>query len=275
MKYKIGELAKILDVSTNTVRRFEDMGYIKAVRDESSGYRYYDEDSVFAIINAKFMRKYGFSHEAIGNMANLNLQDMIDAYDERMADMDREIAYLTYLRHRIKDDIAMMKRAENMGEAYEKLCLNFVYVLYKIGDKLLTEPARLEQIKEFLYTSPEVQRICIIRKEDYEKGNYVLSWGWAVKAEHIEKYNLMTNRYAETYESRPSVMKFVKCQNINGIFTDNEVVKKELLDKTIKYMDEHKLTVSGDIIGIFVTRAMETVDGEKVEVQHMLMSTPV
>ena len=38
MRYKISDLAKLLDVSTNTVRRYEDMGYISAVRDENSGY---------------------------------------------------------------------------------------------------------------------------------------------------------------------------------------------------------------------------------------------
>ena len=35
MRYKISDLAKLLDVSTNTVRRYEDMGYISAVRDEN------------------------------------------------------------------------------------------------------------------------------------------------------------------------------------------------------------------------------------------------
>ena len=39
MRYKISDLAKLLDVSTNTVRRYEDIGYISAVRDENSGYR--------------------------------------------------------------------------------------------------------------------------------------------------------------------------------------------------------------------------------------------
>lgn len=271
MKYKIGELAKILDVSTNTVRRYEDMGYISAVRDENSGYRYYDEDSVFAIINAKFMRKYGFSHEAIGEMNSMNLDSMIESYEDRMAEMDKEIAYLTWVRHRIKDDIIMMKKAADDGAAYEKTCLDFVYVLYKTGDRLLTEPGRIEQIKEFLYTSPEVQRICIIRKENYEAGNYVLSWGWAVKSEHIEKYNLMINKYAERYESKPSVMSFVKCEDANGIYTDNEAVKKEFLTKIIDYTTENNLTVNGDIIGIFISRAVE----DKKEVRYLLISAPI
>ena len=51
MKYKIGELAKLLNISTNTVRRYENQGYIHAVRNEDSGYRYYDEDGVFDITN--------------------------------------------------------------------------------------------------------------------------------------------------------------------------------------------------------------------------------
>ncbi|MGN0481225.1 MAG: MerR family transcriptional regulator [Lachnospiraceae bacterium] len=263
MKYKIGELAKILGVSTNTVRRYEDMGYIRAVRDENSGYRYYDEDSVFAVINAKLMRKYGFSHEAIGNMSNLSLNGMIGAYEDRMDAIDKEIAYLTYLRHRIKDDIVMMKKAADNGNPYEKKSSDFMYVLYKMGDKLLTEPDRLEQIKEFLYASPEVQRICIIRKEDFLRGNLTLNWGWAVKYDHIEKYNLMTNRYAEHYTGKQSVMSFVKCEENNNV--------GRLLEKSLEYMKVNNMTICDDIIGVFVTRAME--NGS--EVQHMIMSIPI
>ena len=55
MRYKISDLAKLLDVSTNTVRRYEDMGYISAVRDENSGYRYYDDDGIFGVLNAKML----------------------------------------------------------------------------------------------------------------------------------------------------------------------------------------------------------------------------
>lgn len=270
MRYKIGELAKILDVSTNTVRRYEDMGYIKAVRDESSGYRYYDEDSLFAIINAKLMRKYGFSHEEIENMMNLGLNGMIDAYEDRMAAMDKEIAYLTYLRHRIKDDIVMMKKAADDVDAYERNSSDFMYVLYKEGDKLLTEPDRLRQITEFLYASPEVQRICIIRKEDFLRGDYKLNWGWAVKYEHVAKYNLMTNQYAEHYGSKPSVMSFVKGESITANSSDKEAVNR-LLRKSLDYMEDNNMTLGGDIIGIFVTRAME----DNGEVQHMLISIPM
>ena len=90
MRYKISDLAKLLDVSTNTVRRYEDMGYISAVRDENSGYRYYDDDGIFGVLNAKMHVKYGFSHEQIAKMQHFSLEQSIEAYKERMDEMDRQ-----------------------------------------------------------------------------------------------------------------------------------------------------------------------------------------
>lgn len=108
MKYKIGELAKLLNISTNTVRRYEQNGYIQAVRDANSGYRYHDDDGVFGITNAKLLRKYGFTHEELHGM----------------------------------------QQAAVFQEVYEKDCVEQVYVLYKQGGKLLQEPERLEKVQE-------------------------------------------------------------------------------------------------------------------------------
>lgn len=96
MKYKIGELAKLLNISTNTVRRYENQGYIHAVRNEDSGYRYYDEDGVFDITNIRLLRKYGFPHEKLLEMQSYTIQEEIAAYQERMQQMDKEIEEFLY-----------------------------------------------------------------------------------------------------------------------------------------------------------------------------------
>ena len=193
MRYKISDLAKLLDVSTNTVRRYEDMGYISAVRDENSGYRYYDDDGIFGVLNAKMHVKYGFSHEQIAKMQHFSLEQSIEAYKERMDEMDRQIAYMTYLRHRLKDDYVLMNKAAVNSDIYEKNSLDLRYVLYKYGEKLLQEPERLLQVKEFLYNSPELQHIYMIPKEEIEEGRFTICCGIAVKEEHVEKYRLKTN----------------------------------------------------------------------------------
>ena len=79
----------------------------------------------------------------------------------------------------------------------------------------------------------------------------------------------MTNRYTEHYDSKPSVMNFVKGGRIKDDSSDDEI--NRLLTKSLDYMENNNMTLGGDIIGIFVTRAMED-DGE---IQHMLISIPM
>ena len=134
MKYKIGELAKLLGVSTNTVRRYEDMGYISAVRDENSGYRYYNDDDIFSVMNAKMHVKYGFSHEQISQMQSFSLEETIDAYKKRMDELDKQIAYMTYLRHRLKDDYLLMNKAATYSDIYEKMSLTMYTCLLYTSD---------------------------------------------------------------------------------------------------------------------------------------------
>ena len=77
-------------------------------------------------------------------MQSYTIQEEIAAYQERMQQMDKEIAYMTYVRHRIKDDVQLMQQAAQMIDVYEKDCVEKIYVLYKEGGKLLQEAGRLK-----------------------------------------------------------------------------------------------------------------------------------
>lgn len=273
MRYKISDLAKLLDVSTNTVRRYEDMGYISAVRDENSGYRYYDDDGIFGVLNAKMHVKYGFSHEQIAKMQHFSLEQSIEAYKERMDEMDRQIAYMTYLRHRLKDDYVLMNKAAVNSDIYEKNSLDLRYVLYKYGEKLLQEPEWLLQVKEFLYNSPELQHIYMIPKEEIEKGRFTICCGIAVKEEHVEKYSLKTNDYAGHYTAKPSVMGISRVPAKLSLMSEksDDEVRQIMIGKHITYMKEHNFKVAGDVTGIVISKAYE----DEEEMLYVLMCVPV
>ncbi|MDR3598640.1 MerR family transcriptional regulator [Clostridium sp.] len=140
MKYKISELSNLLNVSTNTVRRYENMGYITSKRSENNNYRYYGEDDISKFMTARLLRKYGFTHTEISEMKNIEMSDLISAYENRMKKMDERIEYLINLRHRLKDDLVLMKKVNEYNElCYIKDCVPLSYVLYQSGDKLLKE----------------------------------------------------------------------------------------------------------------------------------------
>ena len=274
MKYKISELSNLLNVSTNTVRRYEQMGYITSSRTQDSNYRYYSEDDITKFMNARLLRKYGFTHTEISKMKSYDMPELIASNENRMEKMDEQIAYLSNLRHRLKDDIVLMKKVDVFKQpGYIKDCVPLSYVLYQRGEKLLKESKRIMTVQDYLYLSPEVQRIYLIRKEDAENDNIVLNMGWAIKIVDLDRYNIKENEYTERYDKRKSLLTLAKLpvntDKINKC--NNEQLKDMLLKEPLKYMNEHNLKIDGDIIGIVITIVIE--DDE--EMQYLLISIPI
>jgi DNA-binding transcriptional MerR regulator len=274
MKYKISELSNLLNVSTNTVRRYEKMGYITSKKSENSNYRYYSEDDITKFMNVRLLRKYGFTHIEISNMKSGELSDLISAYESRMEKMDEQIKYLSSLRHRLKDDLVLMNKIDVFKQpGYIKDCVALSYVLYQSGDKLLKESKRILTVQDYLYLSPEVQRIYLIRKEDVENDNIILNVGWAIKLTHLDKYKIKENEYTERYEKRKSLFSLAKLpvdtEKINK--SDNNELKEILLKEPFKYMQEHNLKIDGDIIGIVINVVIE----DNQELQYVLVSIPI
>lgn len=75
---------------------------------------------------------------------------MIDTFEDKMEQIDNKIAYMTYVRHRMKDDYLLMKKAYEGCPVYEKMCVDQTFILYKEGDNLLNEPKRLNTLQAFL-----------------------------------------------------------------------------------------------------------------------------
>lgn len=273
MSYKISELAKVLGVSTNTIRRYEEKGYFESVRDKNSGYRYYGDDSVFNVINAKLLRKYGFSHEEIDEINEYNLDENIDCFEKKLKEIDEKLDYYTHVRHRMKDDLLLMKKIQQNDNIYKMDCVEMIYVLYSDGEKLLTDAARIRKIKEFLYGSPEVQRIYILSKQDFENNRFVLKKGWAIKDYLMEKYHMTENECTVRYKKHESVMGMVKfpMKSSELNIMSYEEKKHMFLGKSLKYIKENNLVIAGDIIAVVITKVREN-DKEFV---YFLVSIPV
>ena len=63
---KIGDFAKICNVSTQTLRYYDSEGILKAdVTDASSGYRFYSSDAVERYKRILFYKSLGFSLDEI------------------------------------------------------------------------------------------------------------------------------------------------------------------------------------------------------------------
>ena len=61
MRYRIGEVSRMLDISAQTLRFLETTGLVTPVKDKTNGYRYYTLSDIDRIMNYKKYRQAGFS----------------------------------------------------------------------------------------------------------------------------------------------------------------------------------------------------------------------
>ena len=273
MNYKVSDLSKILDISSNTVRRYEGMGYLSPDRMDANGYRVYGAGDVTKMIIINHYRKIGFSHAEIAKIFKGSYHEKIELYEERLAAMDKELELLSGLRHMLKDDLVLMKKIEEVTEGfYQRDCVPMNYVLYSENGELLKENGRLDTIQEYFYNASELRYIYIFKKEEIDRGVFACNEGIAVKDVHMERFGLGLNEYTCVYEKKKSLMKIVKLP-LN--FAECEETEKnslfhEVFDDVLDYIRENGFTMAGDVIGVKISMSLE----EETEEQYVLISVP-
>lgn len=99
---KIGDLSKICNVSTQTLRYYDAEGVLKAdVTDASSGYRFYSIDAVEKYKQILFYKNLGFSLDAIKQIQSATNQELRDILQRQKEVLSESIG-------RLKEQIKMI-----------------------------------------------------------------------------------------------------------------------------------------------------------------------
>lgn len=275
MKYKTSDLSKMLDVSANTIRRFEDKGYLSPDRDDKNQYRYFGNEDIEKITYISKYRKIGFSHDDIADMMNGDIFENCNRHRARMEEMDREIERLKSIRHMLKDNIGMIEAIERYQDSfYEMASVPVHYVLYKVADELVAGAGKKKLLHQFIYDFPEIEYIYIIRKEDILQRRIRCEEGVAVRAKWTDKRNMDMNQEGiEHYPRLDSVLRIVKLplDFMNEDFAEKEQIKKLIFDDYFDYMKEHGYRLAGDAFGAKMGLSKE--DGR--EYQYVVLGMPV
>lgn len=254
MLYKINELAKVLGVTTNTLRRYENNGYVKPERDESD-YRKYNGDDISKIALVRLYRKCGFTHEELMGMLNSGNDKIEEICDKHLKKLDEEMARLKFLRHWLKDRLALMRNMDKIGDGSMVMeQTGFKYVLYSNGDKLLTEKKRLKTINCLLNTVEEAKQIRICRLEDAKAGNIILNKGLEIHEYDIDRLNLHeimdNNEFVEDYPAGKCLYYVISFDNHIPTAEEKAESLLKIKDKCAEFMRQNNYKPRGDIMTI-------------------------
>ena len=264
MRYLTNDLAKLLGVTTNTIRRYEGSGFLKPMRDRAN-YRYYRRYDISKAAMIRLYIKCGFTHEEIRSMLGSTNSEIQGIFEDKLSELDRKIERLTKLRHWLKDNIQLSRTVDSLrGSFYIMTCPALRYVVYSEGGELTDDADRLETLRYFMYEAPEVQHINVFRYGDFTHNRLAPCSGWAVKEMDVAKFNMedmiCTNRCIEFYPS-------VKClygvmeMPAADIYDDAklELARRQYLDNAKDHIAQSSLMICGDIVEFLVNALGDTV----------------
>lgn len=118
---KISELAQRTGVSVHRLRRYEDAGLIHAER-QPSGYREFGERTVREVVFLSMGRDLGFSLKDLADTVPryragaLTLDQMVEAMQARIGEVDALIAEQRLLRKKLVSHIGWLQQRQREAE---------------------------------------------------------------------------------------------------------------------------------------------------------------
>ena len=102
MKYRIGDVSKILGLSDQMIRYYEKYGVLNPERSGDERYRYYTDMDIFMLFDAMRYKEWGINIAEIGDLvANDYYDRLILKLQEYRRNLDQEIAYKEVRKRRV------------------------------------------------------------------------------------------------------------------------------------------------------------------------------
>lgn len=102
MTYNIGDISKLVDIPTSTLRFYEKEGLLPLVKRDKNGIRIYDKNDLFWIDIVKCLRETGMKISDIKHIVELSSQG-------EHTENERKAILLAH-KNRVLDEIALLEK---------------------------------------------------------------------------------------------------------------------------------------------------------------------
>lgn len=130
MKISIGTLSRAFGLSDEALRFYEKKGLLHPVRENGNGYRVFELADIQRISNIQRLKSQGFTLEEIQRVySGSGRQELEALYREKIAEMERKIAYDNHVLARMSASARALQTAQEQLMRPVRLSLGRVYLL--------------------------------------------------------------------------------------------------------------------------------------------------
>lgn len=242
-KYTIGEISKLLGISSQTIRYYEKRHILEPVYLEGSKYRYYTTWDFHVLMRARYYIGLGFSLEEIAQLLSKEKIGTIDkSFEEQEKKIEDEILYKLQLLNQIRKNREALLRYQDSEMKFSFKMRPGIFRINTQKNYSLLEDTKnkivvnkLSKKASFLFSS------AIFPKESIEKGDKSFFFGLRIEEKFADFLKIEKNEMIEYYPPTLCIHTYVQSSS-------TKVLSYKLLDGTLKYLNENGFKLAGDII---------------------------
>lgn len=252
MYYKIGKFANMLGVTTDTIRLYEKLGIIKAVKDENTNYRYFSDFDSKDLLWSRWYRSIGIPlPKVIKLMSNSKCSNILDEINGMENKIEKEIEEKNRLLEKLK---AMCQEYSEMNAHIGNCSIENIPAIYRlkatITETLLPDNTISELMNHWLNKFPYTFISIFVPENELlwnGKNTDYYNWGISVTVEEAKSLNLNIDNEVEYYAEKKCVSSVITQKSSTPFKIDSVAF---MLD----FIRQNNFNIDGDCIGKIIMR---------------------
>lgn len=245
-KWAIGEVAKLFDVSTDTLRYYEKIGILSSHKNGNNGYRYYSYDEILVLMDIVFFRYMELSVKDIKQIiTKMDVGDIKNTLYQNQRIVEERIQELIQLKKMITQVASQYKLCEErLGKFLIAAAPDFKYKLIgKQADDLVTV---IRKFKKENWIDDRIRYTLLVPQEELLKNQNFSSAQVGIS---IDGENLCMLDFSEQQE-------LSSLHNVNYLYTmvgtSYSEQENDTLSKALNYLKQEGRQVTGPLIGRYI-----------------------
>jgi len=249
--YKIGEIANLYGIGTDSLRYYEEIGILKPKRDDN-GYRMYNIGDIRTLNILRDLRSIGFSMGEIkDHLADFDVQKTLDLFQAEIEAIDKKTAELASLR-------------AQLAERIEEIQLHRQAVTAVVPEIRHLPARRILRLSENVYRDEDLDFVIKKLQKEYEDQLYIIgngSIGATIPLNELSEgyYGQFTSVFYTTEdEDFDAILPEGEhlCLTVKGSYKTIPGAWQALFD----YADDHGLQPAGEPMELYIIDNHDTND---------------
>lgn len=253
MKYKIGDMAKILGISPDLLRYYEKKGVVSPVKDRNNDYRYYDTRDTNFLVDCLFYKNFGFSIEETSELVrSCSIDEISGRFLENETQLEESIRRQQLLLRRSQEYRRSIARiSDHLGRCSFDRRPACIYYINRRNQEFDTDPGLGRVTRQWLKYLPFSRRSFIVPMEALlsPDSREEFQWGFSLSQEYAGLLGA---------SAQPPVVALPDARCVYTVFSNpDSAFSPRFFGYAMDFIRAQGLRLCGDVFGNLLVSANE------------------